>query len=99
MPTIDMHAHALIQAVEPLVRNAPGRTLELAQQAEWNGEAATRHNMELFVSQYLRALTELDARIAAMDAMRVDVQAVSLSPTQYYYWADAELAERIVRAA
>jgi aminocarboxymuconate-semialdehyde decarboxylase len=31
-----------------------------------------------------------------MDAMGVDIQALSPSPTQYYYWAERDLAEAIV---
>ena len=34
-----------------------------------------------------------------MDAMGVDIQAVSVSPTQYYYWAERDLAQAIARAA
>ena len=50
-------------------------------------------------TQYLPKLTDVATRIAAMDAMGVDIQAVSLSPTQYYYWADRDLAQAIARAA
>lgn len=97
--TVDLHAHALIEAVEPLVRAEPGWAAELSQQAAWQGEASALRNLELLRTSYRRALVDLDARIAAMDAMGVDVQAVSISPTQYYYWAPPELAERIVRVA
>jgi aminocarboxymuconate-semialdehyde decarboxylase len=34
-----------------------------------------------------------------MDVMGIDVQAVSVSPTQYYYWADRELGGQIARVA
>jgi aminocarboxymuconate-semialdehyde decarboxylase len=32
-----------------------------------------------------------------MDAMGVDIQVLSPSPTQYYYWAERELAESLVK--
>ena len=98
-PTVDFHAHALIEPVEELVRDHPQRAAELTQQLQWQGEASARHNLELFASSYMQALTSLEHRLVAMDAMGVDVQAVSLSPTQYYYWADRDLADRIVRTA
>jgi aminocarboxymuconate-semialdehyde decarboxylase len=39
----------------------------------------------------------LDVRIADMDRMGVDVQAVAVAVYQYYYWADAELGAKIAR--
>jgi aminocarboxymuconate-semialdehyde decarboxylase len=62
------------------------------------GGASVRHNATL-LPQYAVALTDLDTRLRRMDAMGIDVQAVSLSPTQYYYWAESDLAREIVRVA
>jgi aminocarboxymuconate-semialdehyde decarboxylase len=39
----------------------------------------------------------LDVRIADMDRMGVDVQAVAVAVYQYYYWADPELGAKIAR--
>jgi len=36
-----------------------------------------------------------ETRIADMDAMGIDVQLVALTPFQYFYWADSELAPRL----
>jgi aminocarboxymuconate-semialdehyde decarboxylase len=96
---IDMHAHALMPQADRLARVHAGYTRELEQRVQGDGEASTRHNLELFAQRYRGELTELPLRLAAMDAMGIDVQAVSLSPTQYYYWADAELARALVSAA
>lgn len=38
-------------------------------------------------------------RLADMDAMGVDVQAVAVAVYQYYYWADAELGAKVSRLA
>lgn len=97
--TIDMHAHALVPQADALARADPGFARELEQRARGDGEASTRHNLELFVQRYRPELTELPPRLAAMDGMGVDVQAVSLSPTQYHYWADPPLARALVSAA
>ncbi len=96
---VDIHAHLLVQAVEALVAESPERAAALRQQAEAAGVASTQHNRQLFATEYLRKLTDIDTRLAQMDAMGVDMQAVSLSPTQYYYWADRDLAQAIALAA
>ena len=41
----------------------------------------------------------LDVRLADMDAMGVDVQALAIAVYQYYYWADAELGAKVPRAS
>ncbi len=45
----------------------------------------------------LTGATDLDVRMAAMDAMGIDVQALSISVGQYFHWADRDLAAKIVR--
>jgi len=42
-------------------------------------------------------LTRVEQRLADMDSMGVDIQVLSPSPTQYYYWADRDRAQQIVR--
>lgn len=37
-------------------------------------------------------------RLADMDAMGIDIQLMALTPLQYFYWADAELAPRLAAA-
>ncbi|MDA0240895.1 MAG: amidohydrolase family protein [Proteobacteria bacterium] len=37
-------------------------------------------------------MQSLEERFADMDAMGVDIQAISIAPYQYYYWADPEIA-------
>ena len=96
---IDIHAHAIIEEVETLVRQHPSFAEEARKGAAIAGAASLQHNRKLLNDGWLHRLTSLDARIAAMDAMRIDVQAVSVAPTQYYYWADRELAEKIVAIA
>jgi aminocarboxymuconate-semialdehyde decarboxylase len=96
---VDIHAHMLVPAVEAIVADRPERALALREQAEAAGAESTQHNRQLFANDYLPKLTDVATRLEAMDAMGVDMQAVSLSPTQYYYWADRDLARAIARAA
>lgn len=97
MPSIDLHAHMLVPEVEMLVADEPARAEEQALVAKNSGPESTKHNQGMFQS-IMPKLTDIDVRIAAMDAMGVDMQAVSISPTQYYYWAAPELAGKIVEA-
>ncbi len=46
----------------------------------------------------LPKLLDVAVRLRDMDEMGVDVQIVSPSPTQYYYWADHDLAQGVCAA-
>ena len=95
--TIDMHCHALSPEVERLVADAPQRRAEPEMMVRTLGEASARHNAVQMLPAALPKLTQLELRLSDMDAMGVDVQVVSPSPNQYYYWADQALASDIVR--
>jgi len=96
---VDVHAHMLVPAVEALVADRPERAAALREQANAAGPASTQRNRQLFATDYLPKLTDVAMRLQAMDAMGVDMQAVSVSPTQYYYWADRDLAQIIALVA
>ncbi len=95
---IDVHAHILVPEVEALVAGREGRALELAAQARNFSRESNEHNRSL-AAIYRPKLTDPAVRLAAMDAMGIDIEAVSTSPGQYYYWADPRLGEQIARAA
>jgi aminocarboxymuconate-semialdehyde decarboxylase len=42
-------------------------------------------------------ITSVDARLAAMDKLGIDVQAISPAPPQYYYWAEPGLGRETSR--
>jgi len=92
--TIDVHCHLFTPAVEALLCAAPGHAARMAEEAMAMGE----HSRQINAAQFellLPKLTSIEARLADMDAMGVDIQLVSPSPTQYHYWADPELADEI----
>jgi aminocarboxymuconate-semialdehyde decarboxylase len=80
-PAVDVHAHAYVPDDWPLIRDRPE-----AKELE-----------EFRASSDIDRLTNVDSRIAEMDRQGIAVQAVSLYVGQYYYWADAGLAEKVVR--
>jgi aminocarboxymuconate-semialdehyde decarboxylase len=96
--TIDMHCHIVTVAVEKLVADTPQKKGEVNFLMGMQGEASTRHNQQLFNSSEMRAkLSDIDTRLNEMEKMGVDIQVISASPSQYYYWADRDLAAEIVR--
>ncbi len=95
--TIDLHCHALVPAVEALVAATPHKRAEPEAMRRSMGEASVAHNNASMLPIAGPRLVRPEQRLADMDAMGVDLQVVSPSPTQYYYWADPDLAREIVR--
>ncbi len=95
--TVDLHCHALSTEVEALVAGHPCRQAESEMMVRTLGAESAAHNARHMLPSVAPKLTGLEARLADMDAMGVDVQVLSPSPNQYYYWADEALAREIVR--
>ncbi|MFE2040867.1 amidohydrolase family protein [Streptomyces sp. NPDC059477] len=93
----DVHAHALVPSVELLVEGNSRKRREQEEQARLMGPESLRVTLRMSRDAH-RSLTDLDVRIKAMDAAGVDVQLVSPSPSQYYYWAEPSLAREIFTA-
>ena len=83
--TIDIHCHISTPECRPLLRDifspekepfflfASPETLDI--------------NQRLF-AEVTPKLTSPEERLKDMDRMGIDIQAISPSPTQYYYWTD-----------
>ncbi|MBA2946853.1 amidohydrolase family protein [Streptomyces himalayensis] len=97
-PTVDVHAHVLLPEIEAMVDGLPGLAEARALDARRNGPAALAVNGPM-VRERFPKLTDVTARLAAMDAQGVDVQLVSPSPSHYHYWADEESADKVFRLA
>jgi predicted TIM-barrel fold metal-dependent hydrolase len=95
-PAIDVHAHVAVPAVDALIEGQPGLVQQRALDAATLGPASLQVNLRQMAGIGPR-LTDVGLRLAAMDAARVDVQAVSAVPLPHA-WADRELAARIVAA-
>lgn len=94
-PVIDIHCHVHCPQVEDLVQGLPGKLLEVERAGQSLGAASVAHNQSL-MSQWLPRLVDSDVRLADMDAMGIDRQVLSPSPTQYYYWAERDLSAQLV---
>ncbi len=99
IPAIDIHAHALIGKAEEIARQEDRWRREMQEAARLAGKESSEHNQRLMQTAYLAGMTRVEARLASMDEMGIEVQTVSPVPTQYYYWAERAAAEQIVAAA
>lgn len=92
--TIDVHCHIFTPGVEELVRGHARKIAEVAAGVESLGTESAQINAAK-MAELLPKLTSVEHRLSDMDAMGVDIQAISPSPTQYYTWAEPELAQCI----
>ena len=92
--TVDIHCHAHCQAAQELMQQIADAH---GQDFFYYGSDAT---MEVNRNQFkdiAPKFASLETRLADMDAMGVDVQAVSPSPAQYYYFAEPDMARQSAR--
>ncbi len=95
--TIDFHCHVMTLAVEPLIADRIEKKSEPARMLESMGEASFTHNSTVMLPRAFPKLTRVEERLADMDATGVDIQVLSPSPAQYYYWAERDVAQQLVR--
>jgi aminocarboxymuconate-semialdehyde decarboxylase len=86
-----------VPAVERLVADRPEKLAEGEELRRTMGAASVEHNARVMGPAVGPKLTRLDVRLADLERLGVDLQVVSPSPTQYYYWADRDLARELVR--
>jgi aminocarboxymuconate-semialdehyde decarboxylase len=94
-PVIDIHCHAAQAPGIPALIEGLWKP-EYDAGSFFSNAASQEHNRKLGREQYGLALTSLDERLARMDHSRVDIQAVSPSPQQFY-WAEPSLGARLSR--
>ena len=87
--TVDIHCHVHVPDADAMLANASaadqGKTY--GEAIELTGEINRRQHQTI-----LPKLTDAEVRIADMDAIGIDVQAISPSPFHYNYAYDAEFA-------
>lgn len=92
-----MHCHAFVPEVEQLVKDRPEKRAENEAQSRLMGAASTEYNQVTMLPAAFPKLTSVAQRLADMDELGVDIQVVSPTSVQHYYWADRDLAGEIVR--
>ena len=96
--TVDVHAHALLPEVDELAARDPRFAQHADLERRRNGDAAIEVNRAM-VGARIPQLTQVERRLADMDAAGIDVQVVSPSPSHYHYWADHDLATQLAHRA
>ncbi|MCS5735701.1 amidohydrolase family protein [Herbiconiux daphne] len=92
-PVIDVHAHLLLPSLHDEVgRRAPELLAEATDlERRRNGSESLKASGAM-IGARIAQLTDLGARIEAMDEQTVDRQWVSVSPNHFYPWAPEGLA-------
>lgn len=99
-PTVDVHAHVLLPALQQLVAEADPMGFGAQQELEVRRNGL--ESMEVsgrMIRERWPQLTDLGRRLADMDIQGVHVQLVSPSPSHFYYFAGRELALQLAHTA
>lgn len=95
--TVDLHCHYQVAAAEQLVAGTPGKRAEVEAMRAQQGPQSWDYNAKVQGPAIARKLKDVAVRLTDMDAMGVDIQAVSPSPGHFCYWADPDMARANVR--
>jgi len=92
--TVDMHAHVFTPSCQKLVEGlmAP----EMEPFSYWAGKETNDYQSK-HTAKIVPKLTDVSVRLADMDGMGIDIQAISVAPPQYFYWSDPELGQTLAR--
>ena len=93
--TVDVHTHLMIPEAVEMTR--PHTRPEDDPRTFFSSPQTNELNREFYRLAHDK-YHDPDTRLADMDAMGIDIQLVALTPLQYFYWADAELAPRLAAA-
>lgn len=90
---VDIHCHLSVPEADQMVRDA---LPDAPQVFGFSSAASNAVNAKLFAA-IAKKLSGVDQRIEDMDALGIDVQAISPSPGQYYYFTPPELGRDVAR--
>lgn len=95
-PTVDFHCHRESAPAMEMMQAAAERLgrVPLGFGSELTKEVNRQQRLD--ISPKMQSVEE---RLADMDRAGVDIQVVSLSPYQLYYWAEPELGREVARVA
>jgi aminocarboxymuconate-semialdehyde decarboxylase len=93
-PIIDIHAHVILPECQAMVEGL--MSPEMEPFSYYGGEETNAYQVE-HVKAIMPKATDPATRLADMDRMGIDVQAISIGPPGYFYWTDAELGVELAR--
>lgn len=92
--TVDIHCHVHTPQADDMVKDV--FSLDVDPLFKFAGEKTRAVNIEQ-ASTIKDKITEIAPRLAEMDRMGIDMQAISVAPPQYFYWTEAELGRAATR--
>ncbi|MBU3064786.1 amidohydrolase [Nocardia sp. NEAU-G5] len=95
--TVDMHAHVWLSEGDRLVAHLPGFAAQAELDLRRAGPASAAVSADNIAARR-DLLTDAATRLRHMDRTGVDVQVVSVSPTQFHPWAEAGPAWDLAQA-
>ncbi|UYN93269.1 MAG: amidohydrolase [Enhydrobacter sp.] len=93
-PVVDIHCHIVAPQAAELVQ---GLGIAPREPMMAFSNEATRAVNRAQTESVRPQLTSVERRLADMDRMGVDIQAISPAPTQYYYWTPPEVGREVAR--
>ena len=93
-PVIDIHCH---RECKPATEMMAAQEKELGRVRLQYGSDLTRDVNRRQLESLRPKMDSLEIRLADMDRMGVDIQAVAVAVYQYYYWADSDVGARVAR--
>jgi aminocarboxymuconate-semialdehyde decarboxylase len=92
--TVDIHCHVYTPAAEAMVKDVAATHVDPMQRFANEMTRAVNRQQAADIGD---KITRIEPRLQAMDAMGIDVQAISVAPPQYYYWTEPELGRSLTR--
>lgn len=92
---VDLHCHVHAPAADEIAKQSTAPARDPLDQF---GSQRTADRQKALRAELDRKLTSIEQRLADMDKMGIDVQAISTSPSQYYYRLEPDLGRQTSRA-
>src|SRR5918996_3734119 len=89
---IDIHAHVMTPEAQEIA--APLFGPQMDPFIDYSGPISEAYNQEHF-AEIAPKLSLPEVRLRDMDRMGVDVQAISVAPPQYFYWAEPQVGAKL----
>ncbi len=94
MRTVDIHGHVILPDTLPLVNGL--MSPEMDPFTYYAGDETNAYQAQ-HVRDIMPQATDPAVRIADLDRMGIDVQAISVAPAGYFYWTDPSLGRDLAR--
>jgi aminocarboxymuconate-semialdehyde decarboxylase len=91
---VDLHCHVQTPAADEIAKQSTAPKRDAVEQ---HGSQRTADRQKALRAELDKKLTSVEQRLADMDRMGIDVQAISTSPSQYYYRIEPDLARQTCR--